>query len=118
MQTYPLTATMTIPKDGKNIWTNLMQNGSKLVQGISEGEFITSSIARFGDGTFVVGGIAQGPENEYNYPIFMVFDANYNRVGGWPIDSSDWEDFQVSSISYSIDDNIEDQYLLEIHELA
>ncbi|MEP2935313.1 MAG: hypothetical protein ABJM06_06320 [Gilvibacter sp.] len=118
MQSYPLKATMTIPKDGKNKWTKLMQDGSATKEGISEGDFIVASYARFGDGTFVFGGIAQGPENEYNYPAFMVFNENYEQIGGWPIDPSDWEDFQVSSISFSIDPDKDDQYELEIVELA
>lgn len=118
MQEYPLKATMTIPKDGKNQWTKLMQEGSTLEQGIDQGDFIAASFARFGDGTFVFGGIAQGPEKEYNYPSFMVFDASFNQIAGWPIDPSDWEDFQVSAISFSIDPNIDDQYELEIVELA
>ncbi len=118
MQTYPLKATMVIPKDGKNIWTKLMQDGSAPQQGIGEGEFICASYAKFGDGTFVFGGVAQGPANQYNYPSFMVFDANYNQISGWPIDPSDWEGFSVSSIGFSIDPNIDDQYELDIVEMA
>ena len=113
----PLKATMTIPKNGKKIWTDLMQNGSTPKKGIAEGDYIAASFAKFSDGTYVFGGVAQGPANEYNYPAFMVFTADGNQVSGWPIDPSDWEDFYVNGISYCIDpDCDDDQYLLEIVE--
>ncbi|WP_374958933.1 hypothetical protein [Gilvibacter sp.] len=113
----PLKAKMIIPKNGHALWTKLMQNGSAAQKGISEGDFIAASFAQFSDGTYVFGGIAQGPENEYNYPAFMVFKADGNQVAGWPIDPSDWEDFSVKSISYCIDpDCDQDQYQLEIVE--
>ena len=47
----------------------------------------------------------------------MVFDKDYKQIGGWPIDPSDWEDFQVSSIQFAVDPNDDNgNYLLETVE--
>lgn len=116
-----LTATMTIPKDGKNKWTQLMQNAtSKIPEGVNEGEYLTASSAQFTDGILVFGGIAMGPQGEdgYNYPMFFVFDKEYNRIGGWPIDPSDWEDFQVNHIEFNLNDNESLTYILNIEEAS
>ena len=113
-------ATMTIPKNGNNLWTDIMQNPSNypLPQGVTEDQYIVASTARFSDGVFVVGGVAVGPkEQNFNYAYFMVFDKNYSQIGGWPIDTSDWEDFQVREIQFSINPKDGDgNYLLSIVE--
>ena len=107
---------MTLPKNGKNLWTDIMQNPPKLPQGVTEDQFIVASYAQFSDGVFVLGGVAVGPTGQdFNYPLFMVFDANHAQVGGWPIDTSDWEDFKVSSIEFSINSD-DANYTLNIVE--
>ena len=114
-----LKATMMIPKDGKNKWTNLMQNAtSKIPEGVNEGEYLTASSASFSDGILVLGGIAMGPQGDdgYNYPVFYLFDKDFNRIGGWPIDPSDWEDFQVKSIEFNLNDDESLTYILDIKE--
>lgn len=113
-------ASMTIPKDGKNLWTVIMQNPPELPEGVTEGQYIVASYAKFSNGITVFGGVAVGPKNQgYNYPLFMVFDNNMHQIGGWPIDTSDWEDFQVSSIQFAVDPNDDNgNYLLEIIEAA
>ncbi|WP_298516819.1 hypothetical protein [uncultured Kordia sp.] len=114
-----LEATMTIPKNGKNIWTDMMQNPSKykIPQGITEGNFLAASYAQFSDGVFVFGGVAVGTK-DFNYPLFMVFDKDYNQIGGWPIDPSDWEDFQVNSIEFAVNDAEDPMYTLNIVEAS
>ena len=115
-------ATMTIPKDGQKSWTDIMQNPpAKLPQGVTEGQYIVASSATFSDGVFVFGGVAVGPKDQdFNYPLFMVFDKDYNQIGGWPIDPSDWEDFYVSSIQFNVDPDSDSDgdYLLEIKEAS
>ena len=111
-------ATMLIPKNGKNLWTDIMQNAPQLPEGVTEGQYIAASYARFADGTFVFGGVAAGPKSQdYNYALFMVFDKNCNQIGGWPIDTSDWEDFHVNAIQFAIDPDDDDgNYLLLVEE--
>ena len=112
-------ATMTIPKNGKKLWTDIMQNPPKTYpEDITEDNYIVASCAKFPDGVTVFGGVAVGAKGQgFNYPLFMVFDKHMTQVGGWPIDPSDWEDFNVSSIQFGIDPDDEDgNYLLEIIE--
>lgn len=111
---------MTIPKNGQKLWTDMMQNPPVPPQGVTEGQYLAASYAVFSDGTTVFGGVAVGPKDQdFNYALFMVFDKDQNQVGGWPIDTSDWEDFYVSSIEFSTDPNSDDpQYLLQITESA
>jgi len=118
MSTSQFTATMTIPKDGKNVWTDIMQNPSTLPEGVTENQYIAASYAKFSNGVSVFGGVAAGPiDSGYNYALFMVFDTNMNQIGGWPIDTSDWEDFHINSISFCIDPNCdEEDYELSIVE--
>lgn len=114
-----LKATMTIPKNGKNIWTDMMQNPSKfkIPEGVSEGSFLAASYAKFSDGVSVFGGVAVGTA-DYNYPMFNVFDKDDNRIGGWPIDPSDWEDFQVNSVEFTLNDEEDPTYILNIVEAS
>ncbi len=112
------TATMMIPPNGRDLWTDIMQNPPKLPEGVTEGQFIAASYTIFEDGVSVMGGVAVGPASQgFNYALFMVFDSNYNQIGGWPIDTSDWEDFQVRSIEFSIDPNEDEpSYVLDVVE--
>ncbi len=114
MKDSELQATMTIPQNGKKLWTDIMQNPTPLPQGITKDQYIAASYAKFSDGIFVFGGVAAGTK-DYNYPLFMVFDQNYNQIGGWPIDTGDWEDFYVNSIEFQIEDE-GDVYTLNIVE--
>lgn len=109
---------MTIPVNGKNLWTDIMQNPPQLPEGITEDQYIVASCAKFSDGVTVFGGVAVGPKDQdFNYPLFMVFDKNMHQIGGWPIDPSDWEDFHVNEIQFAVDPNDEDgNYLLEVVE--
>nr|WP_321233594.1 hypothetical protein [uncultured Psychroserpens sp.] len=118
MSTPQFKATMTIPKDGKNLWTNIMQSPPKLPLGVTEDQYIVASYAKFSDGVTVFGGVAVGPKDQdFNYPLFMVFDKNMSQIGEWPIDASDWEDFHINSIQFAIDPNDDDgNYELEIVE--
>ena len=119
MNTSQLKAIMTIPKDGRNVWTNLMQNAtSKIPEGVNEGEYLSASSATFSDGIQVIGGVAMGPQGEdgYNYLLFFLFDKNFMRIGGWPIDPSDWEDFQFTSLEFNLNDDESLTYILEIKE--
>ncbi|MFK8103765.1 MAG: hypothetical protein AB8G15_14620 [Saprospiraceae bacterium] len=112
-------ATMMIPKDGHQKWTDIMQNPPKnLPQGVTEGQYIVASYAQFSDGVSVFGGVAVGPaDQDFNYALFMVFDADNNQVGGWPIDTSDWEGFSAQSIQFGIEPDDEDgNYLLQVTE--
>jgi len=107
-------ATMIIPKNGEKIWTDLMQTPKPLPAGVSEGELLVASYAKFPDGTMVVGGIAAGTK-DYNYPLFIVFDSDYNRVVDGGIDPGDWEDFYVTDIDFSLTTDGE-LYTLTIEE--
>ena len=114
-----LKATMTIPKNGHEIWTNMMQNpsGFKIPDGVTEGEFMAASYAKFSDGVSVFGGIAVGTI-DFNYPLFNVCDKDDNRIGGWPIDPSVWEDFQATSVEFILNDVEDPRYIMEIVEAS
>lgn len=118
MSTPKFTATMTIPKNGRRDWTNIMQNPPALPEGVTENQYIVAAHAEFSDGIKVFGGVAVGPKDQdFNYALFMVFDQNDAQIGGWPIDTSDWEDFSVTSIQFAVDPNDEDgNYLLNVVE--
>ena len=45
---------------------------------------------------------------------FEAFDKDDNRIGGWPIDPSDWEDFHVNSVEFALNDNEDPMYILNI----
>lgn len=112
-------ATMTIPKNGMALWNDILQNPTgKLPQGITEDNYIVASYAKFSDGVTVFGGIAVGaPSQGYNYALFMVFDQNMQQVGGWPIDTSDWDSWSARSIQFAVDPNDDEgNYELDIRE--
>ena len=114
-------ATMTIPENGSKLWTDIMQNPAnhQIPSSIKrEGEYIVAAVAKFSNGVFVVGGVTVGKKNEdFNMVSFMVFDKNCNQIGGWPIDTNDWDDFGLRKIQFGIDPDDEfGEYLLSIVE--
>ena len=109
------TATMTLPKGGKQAWTNIMQGDTPVPEEINTGSPIVMATATFEDGTWVAGGVlkSQTP-NDYNIIFMWVFDNRGNQYPGWPIDLGDAEDFFISAISFSLPGGAEDEYLLKV----
>jgi hypothetical protein len=110
---------MTLPKGGKQAWTDIMQaDPPSAPSKISNGSPIVMAYARFDDGTQVAGGVykwedTQGPEN---IKFMWVFDPNGNQYPGWPIDTSDDEDFLQTEYLFSLTEGAANEYLLSIVE--
>ena len=114
---YKHTATMTLPKGGKQSWSLIMQGETPVPDKMNPGSPIVMAYARFDDGTQVAGGVYKSENPEYNVKFMWVFDADGNQYPGWPIDVSDDEDFDSSGYAFSLTDDPEDaDYLLEIVE--
>lgn len=122
MSNYPTpkyTATMTLPKGGVQAWTNVMQGKTPptVPDQIDTGSPVVMARAIFEDGTWVAGGVYKGPDpTDYNIKFMGVFDSKGNQYPGWPIDTSDEEDFSRSQYYFSITDASETVYLLKIVE--
>ena len=113
------TATMTLPKGGKQAWTNIMQaDPPSAPNQINNGSPIVMAYARFDDGTQVAGGVYkwEDPQNPLNIKFMWVFDANGNQYPGWPIDVGDDEDFLQNAYSFSLTEGADEEYLLNIVE--
>ncbi len=107
-------ATLLLPPDGKKVWTKLMEGSDSVPQEIATGSPIVQSYANYSDGTQAILGVlkSQTPK-EYNSIFAWVFDAMGNQYAGWPIDLSDFEDFYVNEIIFSLYNN---EYILDIIE--
>jgi hypothetical protein len=112
------TATMMLPKGGKQAWTNIMQGATSVPDDIETGSPIVMATAIFEDGTWVAGGVLKGDSPaEYNIIFMWVFDINGNKYPRWPIDVGDVEDFFLSAIYFSLPGGEDDEYLLKIVEV-
>jgi len=113
------TATMTLPKGGKQAWTDIMQaDPPSAPDQINNGSPIVMAYARFDDGTQVAGGVYKWADTQspMNIKFMWVFDANGNQYPGWPIDVSDDEDFLQTGYYFSLTEDVDDEYLLNIVE--
>lgn len=111
------TATMTLPKNGKQDWSNIMYGETTVPSDMDAGSPIVMASAIFEDGTSVLGGVLKSNDpTDYNIKFMWVFDKSGNQYPGWPIDTSDDEDFFSSGYYFSLTDSEEDQYLLNIVE--
>jgi hypothetical protein len=111
--------TMTLPKGGKQAWTNIMQGHAQppVPEELNVGSPIVMAYAVFEDGTWVAGGVYKGTDpTDYNVKFMWVFDANGNQYPGWPIDVSDNEDFLQTGYYFSLTEGVDDEYLLNIVE--
>ena len=111
------TATLYLPKNGKEIWTSIMEGRSTISKDIYENQPIVQATAQFRDGIQVVGGVYKSAEpGEYNIKYYYVFDKKGNMLPH-RIDPSDNEDFRERSrIFYLNDEEVGDQYILYIKE--
>lgn len=111
------TATMMLPKGGKQAWSNIMYGDTPVPDEIDTGSPIVMATATFDDGTWVAGGVLKSETpTDYNTIFMWVFDQNGNQYPGWPIDVSDNEDFFISGIYFSLTDDDDDEYLLNVEE--
>ena len=110
-------ATMTLPKGGKQAWSNIMYGETPVPEDMNTGSPIVMATATFEDGTWVAGGVLKSDDpTDYNIIFMWVFDGKGNQYPGWPIDVSDNQDFFISSIGFSLNDDDEEDYLLKIAE--
>ena len=73
--------------------------------------------ARFEDGTWVAGGVYKGGDpTDFNVKFMWVFDSKGNQYPGWPIDVSDDQDFLQTGYSFSLTEDVDDEYLLNVVE--
>ncbi len=112
------TATMVIPKGAKKVWTSYMYGDKPVPEEVTAGTPIVMATARFDDGNWVVGGVCKSEDtSEYNNWIFFwVFDKHDRQYPGWPIDVGDVEDFDLNGITFLLNDDEDDVYLLNIVE--
>ncbi|MBP1639488.1 MAG: hypothetical protein H6Q17_1071 [Bacteroidetes bacterium] len=114
---YKFTATMLLPANGKQYWTDLMQGKAPVAEEITVDSPIVMASALYTDGTFVIAGVLKSDApTDYNIVFAWVYDKDGNKYPGWPIDLSDNEDFFINTISFSTNDSGEDDYLLVIKE--
>jgi hypothetical protein len=114
-------ATLYLPKNGKQIWTALMQGESPVPSGIYEGQPIVMATTTFEDGIMVAGGVMKSNQSdEFNIKFFNTFDAQGNLISEprQPIDPSDHEDFYQNGCIFNLNDDESVEYHLEIVERA
>jgi hypothetical protein len=111
------TTIMFLPQNGKQAWTDIMQGQATVPAELNTGSPIVMAYATFDDGTQVVGGVSKSDTpTDFNIKFMWVFDPNGNQYPGWPIDVSDDEDFLQTAYSFSITENVDGEYLLNIAE--
>ncbi len=111
------TATMTLPKGGKQAWTQLMQGQAAVPDQIYTGSPIVMAQAQFKNGTRVAGGVYKGDTpTDYNVKFMWVFDTKGNQYPGWPIDVSDDEDFLQNRYYFSLTEGVDNEYELSVTE--
>ena len=111
------TATLYLPKKGKEIWTSIMEGRSDISEDIYECQPIVQATSRFRDGIQVVGGVYKSPQpEEYNIKFYYVFDKKGNMLPH-RIDPSDHEDFRENIIVFYLnEEEVGDKYILYIKE--
>jgi len=114
---YKFTATMMLPKNGKQYWTDLMQGKAPVADNITVGSPIVLGTALFDDGTIVLGGVSKTKDpTDFNIIFMWVYNQDGDKYPDWPIDLSDSEDFFINSIEFSPIDGDEADHLLLITE--
>jgi len=114
---YKFTATLLLPEDGKQYWTDVMQGRAAVAEYITVGSPVVMATALYTDGTFVVAGVSKSKDpTDYNIVFAWVYDQDGNKYPGWPIDLSDNEDFFITSIAFSPTGADEADYLLIVSE--
>jgi hypothetical protein len=85
---------------------------------MNDGAPIVMAFARFDDGTQVAGGVYKWavPPEPMNVKFMWVFDASGTQYPGWPIDTSDDEDFLQTGYLFSVTEGGQNEYLLNIVE--
>lgn len=69
------TATMTLPKNGKQDWSNIMYGETTVPSDMDAGSPIVMASAIFEDGTSVLGGVLKSNDpTDYNIKFMWVFD--------------------------------------------
>lgn len=113
-----LSATMILPKGGKQAWSNISYGKTPVAKDINEGSPIVMATAHFEDGTWVAGGVYKGNSlTDYNFIFMYVFDQQGNQYSDCSIDIIDKEDFFFNGIHFSLRDHDEDRkYFLNIVE--
>lgn len=110
-------ATLYLPKNGKEKWTQLMEGSTAISEDIYENQIIVMSSTKFKDGITVAGGVYKSDDPEsYNIKFFYVFDKDGNMIPDC-IDPSDNEDFRESKrVFYLNREEVGDLYELKIKE--
>lgn len=111
------TTTLYLPKNGKELWTKLMEGNTKISEDIQEGQPIVMSVATFDDGFMVSGGVYKSEEPAaYNIKFMNVYTPDGQQIP-FLIDPSDHEDFKQSTyVFYLNDEEIGDEYQVKIKE--
>jgi hypothetical protein len=109
-------ATLLLPTNGKQDWTNIMYGETKFAYKIYPDEIIVAAYAKFRDGTQVIGGVKKANDETYNIKFFKVLDKNGMAYPDWPIDCSDNEDFHGKGYIFILNDDETIEYHLDIVE--
>ena len=97
-------ATMYLGPQGRTLYTSYMQgtHTTPIASTIDVNSPIVGSIARFPDGTWVHGGVLKSGKAEYNIIFMWVFHKNGTQYADWPIDVSDFEDFESTEYQFQL----------------
>jgi hypothetical protein len=109
-------ATMYLPVNGHQDWSNIMYGETKFPYKIYTDEMIVAAYAKFRDGTQVIGGVKKATDEDYNIKFFKVLDKNGMAYPDWPIDCSDHEDFHGKGFIFILNDDETIEYHLTIEE--
>ena len=109
----PQTATMYLPSGGKLIYTQCMQGDLSAPNYLDQGSPIVRSVAKFDDGNLVEGGVLKSGDPTYNIIFMWVFMPNGTQYSEWPIDVSDFEDFDIDALEFKLNGC---DYVLRIEE--
>ena len=111
----PQKTTMYLPHGGKKLYTQYMQGelNAKIPKNIEKDSPIVASVASFPDGNYIIGGVLKSDNQEFNPIFFWVFNQQGQQYSDWPIDVSDFEDFDVGLMEFELNGC---PYVFEIKE--
>jgi hypothetical protein len=113
------TATLRLPKGGKQAWTDIMQANVKISDNAYENQPLVMATAKFKNGIMVASGVLKSDSPaEFNIKFCYTFDAQGTLIDSpyQPIDVSDHEDFMHNGYIFNLNDDESVEYMLTIKE--
>lgn len=113
------TATLRLPKGGKQAWTDIMQANVKVSEEAYEYQPLVMATAKFKTGIMVASGVLKSnTPTEYNIKFCYTYSADGKLIDSpyQPIDVSDHEDFLHNGYIFNLNDDESVEYVLNIVE--